>query len=153
MEINKYNNGKIYTIRSPNTDKYYIGSTCNTLTNRFMSHKSPSNKCESKEIIDLGEAYIELLENPHQVNPARGFVSSANQLPVDTTYPYYIGGHHDLYRGKMINRYLNQMSNITAADMQRLQTENYNLFAKTALPVLLKNIDASKLTPDRKSLV
>ena len=63
MEINKYNNGKIYTIRSPNTDKYYIGSTCNTLTNRFMSHKSPSNKCESKEIIDLGEAYIELLEN------------------------------------------------------------------------------------------
>ena len=96
----------------------------------------------------LWQGTIPRNENPHQVNPARGFVSSANQLPVDTTYPYYIGGHHDLYRGKMINRYLNQMSNITAADMQRLQTENYNLFAETALPVLLKNIDASKLTPE-----
>ncbi|MGN6541207.1 MAG: penicillin acylase family protein, partial [Ginsengibacter sp.] len=30
-------------------------------------------------------------ENPHLVNPERGFVSSANQLPTDTTYPYYLG--------------------------------------------------------------
>lgn len=96
----------------------------------------------------LWQGTIPRSENPHQVNPARGFVSSANQLPVDTTYPYYIGGHHDLYRGKMINRYLNQMSNITPADMQRLQTENYNLFAETALPVLIKNIDETKLTPE-----
>lgn len=62
MEINKYNNGKIYTVRSFKTDKYYIGSTCETLAKRFWSHQHRSNKCSSKEIIELDDAYIELLE-------------------------------------------------------------------------------------------
>lgn len=89
-------------------------------------------------------------ENPHQVNPDRGFVSSANQLPTDTTYPYYLGGDHDLYRGKIINRYLQQMNGISPTDMQKLQTENYNLFAETALPLMLKYTDASALNDEEK---
>ena len=35
-----YKNGKIYTIRSFQTDKYYIGSTCTMLSKRFSNHKS-----------------------------------------------------------------------------------------------------------------
>jgi penicillin G amidase len=89
-------------------------------------------------------------ENPQMINPARGFVSSANQLPVDTTYPYYLGGSYPPYRGFIINRYLNQMSNITPADMMRLQTENYNVFAEFARPVLLKYIDENGLNADEK---
>jgi penicillin amidase len=89
-------------------------------------------------------------ENPQMINPARGFVSSANQLPVDTTYPYYLGGSYPPYRGYIINRYLNQMSNITPADMMRLQTENYNVFAEFARPVLLKYIDENGLNADEK---
>lgn len=85
-------------------------------------------------------------ENPHIVNPGRGFVSSANQLPVDTTYPYYIGGHHDLYRGKLINRFLESMNRIQPADMQRLQNENENLFAETILPLMLKNVIKDRLS-------
>ena len=30
-------------------------------------------------------------ETPFQYNPERGFISSANQKPADTTYPYYLG--------------------------------------------------------------
>ena len=60
--ISKYQRGKIYTIRSPHTDKIYIGSTINTLPNRFMCHKSKSNKASSLEILECGDAYIELLE-------------------------------------------------------------------------------------------
>ena len=40
----------------------------------------------------MWQGYIPMEENPHVINPERGFVSSANQLPADTTYPYYIGG-------------------------------------------------------------
>lgn len=98
----------------------------------------------------MWQGYIPRNENPHQVNPERGFVSSANQLPVDTTYPYYIGGHHDLYRGKLINRYLSGMTGITPRMMQQLQTENYNLFAETALPLLLMQIDQGALSADEK---
>lgn len=97
------------------------------------------------------QGYIPRNENPHVVNPERGFVSSANQLPVDTTYPYYIGGHHDLYRGRLINRYLSSLNGITPEDMEQLQNQNYNLFAETAVPVLLRNIDESSLNNDEKN--
>jgi wobble nucleotide-excising tRNase len=59
-----YQNGKIYTIRSYQTEKYYIGSTVSTLTKRLSGHKTTStNKQTTAKIItDLGDAYIELLE-------------------------------------------------------------------------------------------
>jgi hypothetical protein len=59
---NKYQNGKIYTIRSPHTDKFYIGSTCNPLSKRFWNHKNGKENTTSKIIINFGDAYIELLE-------------------------------------------------------------------------------------------
>ena len=51
----------IYTIRSPNCDEYYIGSTTQKLNRRFSKHKNSAN-CSSQYIIDKGDAYIELLE-------------------------------------------------------------------------------------------
>ena len=63
-----YQNGKIYTIRSPHTEKYYIGSTASTLVKRFSDHKTKTrnknkkNPTTSKIIFDYGDAYIELLE-------------------------------------------------------------------------------------------
>lgn len=89
-------------------------------------------------------------ETPHLVNPERGFVSSANQLPTDTAYPYYLGGSYPPYRGMIINRYLRSMQNITPQDMQKLQTENYNVFAEMMRPVLLKNVDETALNADEK---
>jgi penicillin amidase len=89
-------------------------------------------------------------ENPHQVNPERGFVSSANQLPADSTYPYYLGGHYLTYRGWEINKRLSAMNDITPQDMMKLQTDTYNVFGEMALPVLVKNMDVSKLNDDEK---
>jgi hypothetical protein len=60
---NKYHKSKIYTIRSPHTDKIYIGSTCNELTKRLNQHKNNLNDTKSKIIFDHGDVYIELLEN------------------------------------------------------------------------------------------
>ncbi len=85
-------------------------------------------------------------ENPHLVNPERGFVSSANQLPVDSSYPYYLGGHYPPYRAMEINRRLSAMNNITPEDMMKLQTDVYNIFGEMALPVLIKNMEVLKLS-------
>lgn len=85
-------------------------------------------------------------ENPHQVNPERGFVSSANQLPADTSYPYYLGGSYPPYRGWEINKRLSAMQQITPQDMMALQTDNYNVFGEMALPVLLQHIQTANLT-------
>ena len=67
---NKYNNSFIYTIRSPHTDKFYIGSTTQKLCKRFANHKASynsylsnvGNHVSSYKIIELGDSYIELLE-------------------------------------------------------------------------------------------
>lgn len=56
-----YQDGKIYSIRSPNIDKYYLGSTTQTLCKRMVGHRT--DNATSKQIIDAGEAYIELIEN------------------------------------------------------------------------------------------
>lgn len=58
-----YQNGKIYTIRSRSRpDLIYVGSTIQPLSVRMGKHKKPANTCTSKQIIELSDAYIELLE-------------------------------------------------------------------------------------------
>ena len=69
-EINKYNKSMIYTIRSPHTEKYYIGSTTQKLCKRFSDHnRNYKSYLDEKyhfttsfKILELGDAYIELLE-------------------------------------------------------------------------------------------
>ena len=94
-------------------------------------------------------------ENPMIKNPERGFVSSANQKSTDASYPYYLGAASalPLYRGISVNMHLNKMSQITAEDMQALQTDNYNVFAATARPALMKYIQVDKLSNDAKRMV
>lgn len=93
----------------------------------------------------LWQGYIPFEEIPFQFNPERGFVSSANQRPVDSTYPYYLGRDYPSPRGFIINRRLNQMQQITAQDMMSLQTDNYNVFAEMAMPIFRKYIDPAQL--------
>jgi penicillin amidase len=84
-------------------------------------------------------------ENPLVLNPARGYVSSANQRPVDSTYPYYMGGLFSTLRGLIINRKLDVMNYVTVADMQQLQTDNYNVLAEFARPLLLQYVNEATL--------
>jgi len=98
----------------------------------------------------LWQGFIPSKENPTVFNPVRGFVSSANQLAADEAYPYYLAGQPGIYRGISINRQLAPMNNITIGDMERLQTNNYNVFAEMARPVLLKYIDETRLARDEK---
>ena len=68
--INKFNKSLLYTIRSPATEQYYIGSTTQKLCKRFSDHninykaylKGSFPFITSFKIIELGDAYIELLE-------------------------------------------------------------------------------------------
>ncbi len=94
-------------------------------------------------------------ENPTIKNPIRGFVSSANQKPTDASYPYYLGtaSYFPLYRGISVNKHLANMNQITAQDMQALQTNNDNVFAATARPALMKYVQLDKLSPDAKRMV
>ncbi len=98
----------------------------------------------------LWSQFIPKDDNPHILNPDQGFISSANQRPVDSTYPYFIPGRYDLYRGIIINRKLAAMTDITVDDMKKLQTDNYDVYAEQMRPLLLKYVDRNKLSADGK---
>ncbi|MEP7165012.1 MAG: penicillin acylase family protein [Ferruginibacter sp.] len=98
----------------------------------------------------MWQAMIPMDETPFSYNPERGFVSSANQRPTDTSYQYYLGREYPAPRGFIINRRLAGMQNITPQDMMALQTDNYNVFAEMARPVFLKNINEQNLNTAEK---
>lgn len=85
------------------------------------------------------QGYIPFSEAPFIVNPKRGFVSSANQSPADTTYPYPLLGsrYFEDYRGREVNMNLDTLNHITVKDMEALQQNNYNLLAAEILPLML----------------
>jgi hypothetical protein len=64
-----YENGKIYKMVSHQTEKVYVGSTCQTLSRRFGKHKSDYNvhslnkKSSAFEIVQYDDADIILLES------------------------------------------------------------------------------------------
>ncbi len=91
------------------------------------------------------QGMIPAAETPAQYNPERAFVSSANQFPADSTYPYYLGRGYPPYRGIIINRMLDTMSGITPRRMMAMQTNNYDVFAEMAVPILLKNLKTTQV--------
>jgi penicillin amidase len=97
------------------------------------------------------KGWIPHAHNPHVKNPPRGFVSSANQFSADTTYPYYLGWEFEMAdRGIRINQRLAAMQGATADSLRMLQTDNYNLYAKTVLPQMLSYVYQDKLTNEQK---
>jgi len=69
MPVN-YQLGKIYKLSSPNTEFYFIGSTCVDLNRRLISHKrkykefleDPKIYTQDFEILKNGDCKIELIE-------------------------------------------------------------------------------------------
>ncbi|TDQ19654.1 penicillin amidase [Algoriphagus boseongensis] len=91
------------------------------------------------------QGYIPFDQNPSTLNPERGFVSSANQHPVDPSYPYYVfDNSYEHYRNRRINRRLREMEQITVDDMKALQFDDFNLQASEALPVLIKLLGSAQ---------
>jgi len=96
------------------------------------------------------QGFIPQTENPHAKNPDRGFLESANQRPVDSTYPYFIPGGYITPRGIAIEHFLSSMSSITPDDMKKLQGNYFNVLAEDERPLLLKYVNESGLNGDAK---
>ncbi|MGI9174410.1 MAG: penicillin acylase family protein [Rhodothermales bacterium] len=61
---------------------------------------------------------------PHSVNPEQGFLTSTNQQPADSTYPYYINHDwHDSYRSLRIDTLLRAKDRHAASDLKRYQAD------------------------------
>ncbi|MBX2943856.1 MAG: penicillin acylase family protein [Cyclobacteriaceae bacterium] len=132
---------------------FAFAATDGDIAMRIQGKYPVRRKDEGKFVLDgtktstEWQAYIPNDQNIKTKNPQRGFVSSANQYPVDLTYPYYIHSNsYEAYRNRRINQQLSQMHDITPADMMKLQNDNYNLQAAESLPFMLASLDSSALT-------
>lgn len=96
------------------------------------------------------QGIIPQAENPHIINPPVGYIESANQRPVDSSYPYFIPGDYITPRGITISRRLAQMQQIIPQDMMQLQNDYYSVTAAVIVPLLLRNIEKNSLDNSEK---
>lgn len=132
---------------------FAFASVAGDIAMRVQGKFPVRRKDEGKFVLDGSRrsngwlAFIPNEQNIADKNPPRGFVSSANQYPADSTYPYYITAtHYEAYRNRRINNVLRNSGNITYRDMMKLQTDNYNLKAAESLPTFLSHLDTTTLT-------
>jgi len=98
------------------------------------------------------DIYIPAEQNPYWFNPERGFVSSANQHPTDSTYPYYVTARSfEAYRNRRINDVLRADSSVSVQDMKDLQYDNYSLKASESLPLMLAYLDSASLNTEEEA--
>ncbi|WP_134090582.1 penicillin acylase family protein [Olivibacter sp. XZL3] len=83
-------------------------------------------------------------QNPSVKNPPRGFVSSANQSPVDESYPYYLNWEFAPYdRGHRINERLTKLEHATVDSLRLLQLDNRSVLADEILDTLISAIQSA----------
>jgi penicillin amidase len=82
--------------------------------------------------------------NPREINPARGFVQSANQRTIDPSqYGYNILGPQDNgYRARRIYYLLDHNDDITVEDMKRFQADVVEVRAEVIVPYVIAAWDA-----------
>jgi len=99
------------------------------------------------------QSYIPQKFNAHTKNPERGFVSSANQHPVDESYPFYVfNDGYGTYRNRVINDFFRSKDKFSVEDFKALHNNNYNLKASELLPHIFKTMDVSSLTSEEQEL-
>ncbi|GAA3945150.1 penicillin acylase family protein [Hymenobacter algoricola] len=93
------------------------------------------------------QGWIPAAQNPHVKNPARGFVSSANQSSTGPDYPYYLNWNFGGWdRGHRINERLARMTRATPDSLRLLQNDNFGINAQLMLPRLLALVPPAQLT-------
>ncbi|WP_299610075.1 penicillin acylase family protein [uncultured Aquimarina sp.] len=99
------------------------------------------------------QSFIPQQFNAHTKNPERGFVSSANQHPVDENYPYYVfNDGYETYRNRVINDFFNSKDKFSVQDFKELHNNNYNLKAAELVPYMLEHMETSSLSEEEKAI-
>jgi penicillin amidase len=97
------------------------------------------------------QSFIPQQFNAHTKNPERGFVSSANQHPVDEAYPYFVfNDGFETYRNRVINDFFSSKDKFSVQDFKDLHNNNYNLKAAEIMPYMFENMAISSLTTEEK---
>lgn len=85
------------------------------------------------------DGYLPITALPHEVNPPRGFVATANHYLFPNDYPYPEAVHFtwaDPYRASRITEVLGSGRLFSPAEMARLQNDDLSIPARALVPLL-----------------
>jgi penicillin G amidase len=98
--------------------------------------------------------YIPFNELPTIKNPPEGFIATANNKVVDSTYTYHVSNTWaQPYRQERILEVLQSKEKFTVEDMKKLQMDQVNLQAKEFVPIFLEALEKESLTKEEKKVV
>ncbi len=91
---------------------------------------------------------------PEAVNPAQGYLASANQLPAGSPYPHYLGWQWDPgYRARRINNLLRDTirsnGTVSFGDMKAFQGDTLDTAAEAFVPLVLNATRPSCIMPTK----
>ncbi|HNB81361.1 MAG TPA: penicillin acylase family protein, partial [Chitinophagaceae bacterium] len=99
------------------------------------------------EYIKRWNQWIPFQDNPHEINPARGFVMSANQINTPASYPWYYHGIFTEERACRLHHVLNSGHTFSVRDMMDLQTDTYWQDASEIIPLVYLHLQHKPLQP------
>lgn len=100
----------------------------------------------------IGE--IPFAEMPHVLNPAAGYIATANNQMVDRHYKYYISNAWEpTSRVERITELLQARPRHDVASFQRMQTDLVSAHARRMLPALLAHLSSAELNETEKDVV
>ena len=87
------------------------------------------------------EGYLPIIEKPNTLNPAKGFIATANQNVTPENYTHWNAVGYtwsDPFRGNRIDEVLSPHDSLTLEDLISLQVDYLSLPARALIPMLLK---------------
>jgi len=85
------------------------------------------------------QGFLPIKERPHQFNPSKGFLATANQNVTAEDYTHWDAVGYtwaDPFRGNRINEVLAKDDKMTIQKMQALQTDYLSLPARSLVPMI-----------------
>ena len=88
------------------------------------------------------EGFIPLMEHPHAIDPARGYMATANNKVVDAEwYPYIFGTNYAPgWRAWRIEELIEKLKPISVDDMRRIQNDVYAKEAEILAPKIIEAV-------------
>lgn len=97
----------------------------------------------------------EIPENhlPKVVNPAWGYVGSANQQSTTENYPYYYNSEFfEPYRGRRVQLSLTPNTQFTEKDMRDLQQDSYSIKVEDLFEMMMTPLDFGRMNDAEKAI-
>jgi penicillin amidase len=98
------------------------------------------------------QGFIPFDELPKSLNPSQGFLVAANNRPVNTSYPYYLGSDFtSAHRAQRATQLLNASVSHSLATMRSIQLDTYSLNG-VAIKDIVASVVLNKTSPTTDSV-